>query len=41
LGIGLYITSEIIKAHNREIGATSNFNECSTFYFRLLVIEGK
>lgn len=35
LGMGLYISSEIIKAHNGEIGVRSTFNEGSTFYFRL------
>lgn len=35
LGMGLYISSEIIKAHNGTIGVQSQINEGSTFYFRL------
>lgn len=37
LGMGLYISSEIIKAHNGSIGVESKINEGSTFYFRLPV----
>lgn len=37
LGMGLYISSEIMKAHNGDIGVESKFNEGSTFYFRLPV----
>ncbi len=33
LGIGLYISSEIIKRHGGEIGVTSNYGEGSEFYF--------
>lgn len=33
LGIGLYISSEIIKRHGGEIGARSDYNEGSEFYF--------
>ncbi|MFD2162845.1 ATP-binding protein [Paradesertivirga mongoliensis] len=39
LGMGLYISSEIIKAHNGTIGVNSKFNEGSTFYFRLPVLN--
>ncbi|MBC8051593.1 MAG: PAS domain S-box protein [Sphingobacteriaceae bacterium] len=35
LGMGLYISSEIIKAHHGTIGVESKFNQGSTFYFRL------
>ncbi len=41
LGMGLYISSEIIKAHKGKIGVESKLNEGSTFYFRLPVaVEG-
>ncbi|EOR93439.1 Chemotaxis protein methyltransferase CheR [Arcticibacter svalbardensis MN12-7] len=39
LGIGLYISSEIVKAHNGKIGVTSKLNEGSTFYFILPIHE--
>jgi len=39
LGIGLYISSEIIKAHKGEIGVESKLNEGSTFYFILPIHE--
>jgi two-component system CheB/CheR fusion protein len=35
LGMGLYISSEIIKAHSGTIGVESEFGSGSTFYFRL------
>jgi two-component system CheB/CheR fusion protein len=35
LGMGLYISSEIIQAHDGIIGVESEFNVGSTFYFRL------
>ncbi|WP_295711321.1 CHASE3 domain-containing protein [Mucilaginibacter sp.] len=35
LGIGLYISAEIIKKHNGEIGADSKPGEGSTFWFTL------
>ncbi|WP_069661041.1 PAS domain-containing sensor histidine kinase [Arcticibacter eurypsychrophilus] len=39
LGIGLYISSEIIKAHNGKIGVMSKLNKGSTFYFILPIHE--
>jgi two-component system CheB/CheR fusion protein len=39
LGMGLYISSEIIKAHKGKIGVESKLNEGSTFYFRLPVAQ--
>lgn len=35
LGLGLYISSEIIKRHDGRIGAESKKNEGSTFWFIL------
>ncbi len=35
LGIGLYISSEIIKRHGGEIGVTSAYGEGSEFYFTM------
>lgn len=39
LGIGLYITKEIIERHHGEIWAESSLGKGSTFYFKLPVIE--
>ena len=39
LGIGLYISSEIIKQHGGDIWAESVVGEGSTFYFTLPVSE--
>ena len=38
LGMGLYICSEIIKAHDGNIGVISEFGKGSTFYFDLPLI---
>ncbi|RZK59796.1 MAG: PAS domain-containing protein, partial [Pedobacter sp.] len=35
LGLGLYISAEIIKKHNGEIGAISEFGKGSSFWFTL------
>jgi len=37
LGMGLYISSEIIKRHNGKLGVVSKLNEGSEFYFQLPV----
>ena len=34
-GIGLYLSAEIIQAHNGEIWVESKVGQCSTFYFSL------
>ena len=38
LGMGLYISSEIIKAHGGFMSVKSEFNQGSTFYFSLPVV---
>jgi two-component system CheB/CheR fusion protein len=38
LGIGLYISAEIIHNHNGEIGVESEQGKGSTFYFELPMI---
>jgi two-component system phosphate regulon sensor histidine kinase PhoR len=35
LGMGLYISAEIINYHNGEIGVESEAGKGSTFYFEL------
>lgn len=39
LGIGLYISSQIIAAHSGKIWLESNLDEGSTFYFSLPIID--
>jgi len=39
LGMGLYISSEIINTHNGQIGVESKLGEGSTFYFDLPLVE--
>jgi PAS domain S-box-containing protein len=39
LGLGLYICEEIIKKHSGQIGATSELNHGSTFWFTLPLID--
>jgi two-component system phosphate regulon sensor histidine kinase PhoR len=39
LGMGLYISSEIINAHNGKINAQSEFGKGSTFYFELPLVN--
>jgi len=39
LGLGLYICEEIIKKHSGQIGATSEINHGSTFWFTLPLIN--
>ena len=40
LGMGLYISSEIINTHKGKIGVESTLGEGSTFYFDLPLVEG-
>jgi PAS domain S-box-containing protein len=39
LGIGLYISSEIIKQHNGKIGYRSDYGKGSEFYFSLPLVQ--
>ncbi|MBS1520155.1 MAG: PAS domain S-box protein [Bacteroidetes bacterium] len=41
LGMGLYISSEIINTHNGKIGVESKLGEGSTFYFDLPLVEAQ
>jgi two-component system sensor histidine kinase/response regulator len=38
LGIGLYISSEIIRRHGGEVGVQSTLGEGSEFFFKIPVI---
>ena len=38
LGMGLYICTEIVKAHNGTIGVNSELGKGATFYFELPLI---
>ncbi|RZL09558.1 MAG: ATP-binding protein, partial [Pedobacter sp.] len=40
LGIGLYISAEIIRRHSGEIGVKSQSGQGSEFYFKLPVNAG-
>nr|WP_283770008.1 PAS domain S-box protein [Mucilaginibacter sp. Bleaf8] len=40
LGLGLYISAEIIERHNGQIGVDSKLNEGSTFWFTLPLGDG-
>ena len=35
LGLGLYISAEIIERHNQEIGVDTKEGEGSTFWFKI------
>ncbi len=39
LGLGLYITSEILKKHSSKLYLTSKVNQGSTFYFNLPIVN--
>ncbi|AMP98466.1 Two-component sensor histidine kinase [Pedobacter cryoconitis] len=41
LGLGLFISSEILKRHNGEVGIESELGKGSTFHFRLPLIPKK
>jgi len=41
LGIGLYLTKEIIERHNGEIHVTSEYGKGSEFYFSLPLEQSK
>jgi signal transduction histidine kinase len=41
LGLGLFISSEIIKRHNGQIWVESEPGKGSTFYFSLPLLNGK
>jgi two-component system phosphate regulon sensor histidine kinase PhoR len=39
LGMGLYISADIINNHNGDIGVVSELGEGATFYFELSLLE--
>jgi signal transduction histidine kinase len=40
VGLGLYISREVVRAHGGEMGATSEVGKGSTFWFTLPAIPG-